>query len=184
MTGRRRDLPEGATTAARGIVAQAARSMMRRADDVAGETAEAATTRAARRIPQGFTERQWTRFARGARQTQRQAGLPDGDLVAHGSRVRGTARPDSDIDVALIVDDKTFFDLAERSLARAPDGTRLRRTMLRRINENGQLASFDLGTDFTHLRRELMDTHVPHKVQFSVLRRGGKFDNGPFLPLD
>jgi hypothetical protein len=183
VTGRQH-VPDGATSAASGIIARAARSMMRKADDVAGEAAETAAGRATRRLPQGFTERQWTRFARGARQTQRQAGLPDGDLVAHGSRVRGTARPDSDIDVALIVDDDAFFDLAERSLSRAPAGTRLRKTMLRRINENGQLASFDLGTDFTHLRRELMDTHVPHKVQFSVLRRGGKFDNGPFLPLD
>lgn len=183
MSGRH-GVPDGATSAARGIIARAARSMMHQADEVAGEAAETAAARTARRIPQGFTERQWTRFARGARQTQRQAGLPDGDLVAHGSRVRGTARTDSDIDVALIVDDDAFFDLAERSLARAPAGTRLRRTMLRRINENGQLASFDLGTDFTALRRDLMDVHVPHKVQFSVLRRGGKFDNGPFLPLD
>lgn len=183
MTGRR-DLPDGATRAARGIIAQAARSMMRRADDVTAEAAQTTAARTTRRLPQGFTERQWTRFSRGARQTQRQANLPDGDLVAHGSRVRGDARPDSDIDVALIVDRDTFFDLAERSLARAPEGTRLRRTMLRRINENGQLSSFDLGTDFTHLRRELMDAHVPHRVQFSVLRQGGKFDNGPFLPLD
>lgn len=182
MSGRR--VPDGAAAAAEGIIARVARSAMRQADEVAGEAAETAAARTARRIPQGFTERQWARFTRGARQLQRQTGLPDGDLVAHGSRVRGAARNDSDIDVALIVDDDAFFDLAERSLARAPSGTRLRKSMLRRINENGQLSSFDLGTDFTALRRELMDTHVPHKVQFSVLRRGGKFDNGPFLPLD
>ena len=82
------------------------------------------------------------------------------------------------------MDDRTFFDLAERSLARAHPGSRLRRTMLRRINENGQLSSFDLGTQFTHLRRRLMDAEVPFPVQFSVLRRGGPFDNGPYIPLD
>lgn len=56
--------------------------------------------------------------------------------------------------------------------------------MLRRIRDNGQLSSFDLGTDFTRRRQELVDVHVPVKVQFSVLRRDGPFDNGPYISLD
>jgi hypothetical protein len=134
--------------------------------------------------PQGFTERQSSRFARGARRLRREAGLPDGDLVIHGSRVRGTARNDSDIDVALRVGDREFFDLAERCLERTHPGTRLRETMLHRINHNGQLSSFDLGTDFQRLRRQLLDSESPFPVQFSVLRRGGRLDTGPFTPLD
>ncbi|WP_033339737.1 nucleotidyltransferase domain-containing protein [Catenuloplanes japonicus] len=135
-------------------------------------------------MPQGLTDRQWQRFSRGARQLQRDARLPPGDLGVHGSRARGTARSDSDIDVALRVDDRTFHDLAQRALARAPEGTRLRRTMLRRIRNNGQLSSFDLGTEFTNRRQALLDSHVSVPVQFSVLRRGGPFDNGPYIPLD
>ncbi|MEU4561122.1 nucleotidyltransferase domain-containing protein [Actinoplanes sp. NPDC023936] len=134
-------------------------------------------------IPQGFTARQLARFARGARQLQRQAGLPDGDLVVHGSRVRGTARTGSDIDVALRVNDRTFFELSEKALARARPGTKLRDSMIRRINGNGQLSSFDLGSDFHRRRRDLLDAETPHKVQFSVLRIGGKLDTGPFRPL-
>lgn len=136
-----------------------------------------------RRIPQGFTERGFKRFARGARQLRARSGLPEGELVAHGSRVRGTARAASDIDVALRVDDKTFFDLAEKSLSRAHPGTKLRASMLKRINGNGQLSSFDLGPEFQRMRRELMDSESPFKVQFSVLRQGGKLDNGPWLSL-
>ncbi len=136
-----------------------------------------------RLIPQGFTERQSTRFARGARRLVREGRLPDGDLVIHGSRVRRTARNASDIDVALRVGDREFFDLAERCLARTHPGTRLRETMLHRINHNGQLSSFDLGQDFQRLRRQLLDSESPVPVQFSVLRRGGRLDTGPFSPL-
>lgn len=85
--------------------------------------------------------------------------------------------------MALRVNDKTFFNLAEKSLSRAPLGTRLRASMLRRINVNGQLSSFDLGTDFQTLRRQMLDPESPFKVQFSVIKTGGKFDNGPFIHL-
>ncbi|WP_067813505.1 nucleotidyltransferase domain-containing protein [Actinomadura kijaniata] len=136
-----------------------------------------------RRVPQGFTDREFRKFARNIRQLQRQAGLPKGDLILHGSRIKGTARTNSDIDIALRVNKKDFFNLAERALARAPLGTRLRKSMLRRFNENGQIASFDLGSDFQKLRRELLDSNSPVKVQFSVLLKGGKLDNGPSLPI-
>ncbi len=161
---------------------------------IAGIRAARSPVRAAvRTIPQGFTERQFARFARGARRLCRQANLPEGELVVQGSRVRGAARttprPDlgldvSDIDVALRVDDATFFDLAERVLARARPGTRLRETMLDRIRRNGQLSSFDLGQEFQSLRRQLLDAESPVPVQFSVLRRGGRLDTGTFLPLE
>ena len=136
-----------------------------------------------RRIPQGFTERQFRRFARGARRLHRQARLPSGELVVQGSRARGAARASSDIDVALRIDENTFFELAQQALARARPGTRLRETMLRRVRR-GQLSSFDLGQEFQALRREFLDStsHVP--VQFSVIKRGGSFDTGPFIPLN
>jgi hypothetical protein len=113
----------------------------------------------------------------------RRAELPKGELVAHGSRVKGAARNVSDIDIALRVDEKTFFDLAEKVLSRARPGTRLRETMLRRIRQNGQLSSFDLGPEFQALRRELLDANSSVPVQFSVIKIGGKLDTGPFLPL-
>lgn len=138
---------------------------------------------AIRSIPQGFTERQFWRFARGVRRLRKLANLPDGELVIHGSRVIGTARTTSDIDIALRVDDTTFFELAERVLGRARRGTRLRAAILDRIRRNGQLSSFDLGVEFQSLRRKLVDAESPVPVQFSVLKIGGRLDTGPFLSL-
>ena len=139
-------------------------------------------------LPLGFTKRQFKRFAKSARRLRKEAKLPDGELVVQGSRVSGTARVSgrnlSDIDVALRVDEATFFDLAEKVLTRARSGTRLRETMLKRIRENGQLSSFDLGQEFQTLRRKLLDSETSLRVQFSVLKKGGKLDTGPFLPLE
>lgn len=174
-----------ATRAGAGIVHDLAQPLLREADDVVRRAMRGTSWGGrGRAIPQGFTQRQISDFAQGARRLRRRAGLPDGDLVIHGSRVRGAARATSDIDVALRVSDREFFDLAERSLARAHPGTRLRESMLRRINRNGQLSSFDLGPEFQRLRRELLDSQSPVRVQFSVLRRGGRLDTGPFTALD
>ncbi|WP_328470037.1 nucleotidyltransferase domain-containing protein [Actinoplanes sp. NBC_00393] len=179
-------------SAAAGVIARlAAKQFGAPAAEITAKGAAAGAGRSAARqgasvvsgIPKGFTERQFARFARGARQLQRHAGLPDGELVVHGSRVRGTAHPKSDIDVALRVNDRTFFELSEKALARARPGTKLRNSMLRRINGNGQLSSFDLGPEFQRLRHDLLDPESPHPVQFSVLRKGGKLDTGPFRPL-
>ncbi|BBH70840.1 hypothetical protein ACTI_75250 [Actinoplanes sp. OR16] len=177
MARGKRPLAEGAGVIARMAAAQFGKP-------AAGIRAtRAVRTAAVRATPQGFTDRQFRRFAHGARRLQREAGLPAGDLVVHGSRVRGTARAKSDIDVALRVDDRTFFELAEKALARTYPGTRLRNTMMKRINGNGQLSSFDLGPEFKRLRLDLLDPHSPQVVQFSVLRIGGKLDTGPFRPL-
>jgi hypothetical protein len=75
--------------------------------------------------------------------------------------------------------------LAEKALSRTHPETRLRQTILKRIRENGQLSSFDLGPEFQKLRRGLLDAESPiEKLQFSVLKKGGKLDTGPFLPLE
>jgi hypothetical protein len=168
-----------------GIIVKVVKDLFREVPkDVGTAGAEDLARHEAPKIAQGFTERQFKRFALKARQLVKEARLPEGDLVVQGSRAKSLAKNASDIDVALRVDDRTFFDMAEKVLARARPETRLRASMLRRINVNGQLASFDLGTDFTRLRRAMLDPESPYKVQFSVIRKGGKFDNGPFIPLN
>ncbi|GAA4602551.1 putative nucleotidyltransferase [Actinoplanes octamycinicus] len=176
-----------ATGEAIGIIARlAAKQFGKEATEViARDLVQGAVEAAAknvRQVPQGLTDRQFNKLARGARQLRRQAGLPDGDLVVQGSRARGTARAGSDLDVALRVDEQTFFDLSEQMLSRARLGTKLRERMLRRIRKNGQLSSFDLGHDFQNLRHTLLDPESPYDVQFSVLQIGGKLDTGPFIP--
>jgi predicted nucleotidyltransferase len=138
------------------------------------------TATSSRSPVQGFSPRRAEKVARATRQLVRDAELPQGELVFQGSRIRGTARPDSDLDIALVVDDKKFFDLAEKALSRAHLGTRLRKSMMRRIMENGQLSAFDLGSDFQVMLRERLQTLSPYKIQFSVLKQGGKLHTGPF----
>ena len=154
--------------------------------DLPGKKAIKAAEKAARAIPQGFTEQSFKTFAKAARQLRTEAGLPiKGELVVHGSRVQGTARAASDIDVALRVDEKTFFELAEKALSRTRPETRLRESILDRIRRNGQLSSFDLGPEFQRLRHAILDQKSPiEKLQFSVLKVGGRLDTGPFLPLE
>ncbi|GIF07833.1 nucleotidyltransferase domain-containing protein [Actinoplanes siamensis] len=169
---------------AAGVIARlAARHFGEEAAEVTARDMVRAAAGEVRQIPQGFTERQFGRFARGARQLRKQSGLPEGDLVVQGSRVRGTARSTSDIDVALRLDERSFFEHAELMLGRAPIGTRLRKSMLRDIRQNGQLRSFTLGHEFQVLRRRLLDSESPFEVQFSAIRIGGRLDTGPFIPL-
>lgn len=143
---------------------------------------------------QGFTEKGFKKFVRSMRQLVRDTNLPDGELVLQGSRLRGTARETtyvdadgilreiSDVDVALVVDEKTFFNLAEKALSRAHRGTRLERTIKRRI-ANGQLSAFDLGSEFEVSLRQTARLNSPYPVQFSVLKRGGKLHTPPFLNI-
>lgn len=150
----------------------------------------------------GITPRQFQQLARSARRLVTEADLPKGDLVVQGSRVAGKPRETaravfnketgriehldvSDIDIALVVEPKVFFGVAETALARARPNTRLRASMLRRIQENGQLSSFDLGSEFQQLRLHLLAPSIEHlPIQFSVIKKGGKFDNGMQVPLN
>ncbi|GAA4023505.1 hypothetical protein GCM10022247_54840 [Allokutzneria multivorans] len=134
--------------------------------------------------PQGFTSRRFKEFARRTRQLVKHFSLPDGELVIQGSRVKRTARTDSDIDIALRVNDEKFFETAERVLDRTRPGTKLRQRRLDRIRHNGQISSFDLGPEFIELRQKLLESEFPHKIQFSVLRIGGRLDTPPYRRIN
>ena len=131
---------------------------------------------------QGFTERQFRKFRRGARRVVREANLPKGELAVHGSRASGTARPSSDVDIALIVDEDAFFDFAQARISSVRPGTRLHRTLLHAARQ-GKLSRFAISREFNEiLARELLP-HSPYDVDFSIIKKGSKFDNGPFVSL-
>ena len=137
------------------------------------------------RLPQGFDDAAFQKFARVARQIARQHGLPPGDLVVHGSRAAGTL-PVSydkthDVDIALRVDRQQFFEAARDVLAHTPPGTKLFRQRQRRIKK-GLITSFDLGSAFGQSKAEAFHD-VPYTVDYSVILKDSSFDNGPFIPL-
>jgi predicted nucleotidyltransferase len=157
-----------------------------------GETAEDISASAAEElakpleIPQGFSTRSWAKFKKAARQTAREAGLPEGELVAHGSRVKGTAKVSaeyvSDIDVALRVDDETFFNFAQNRISSVHAGTELQKTLLRAARK-GKLSAFDIGPQFNEILYRRLAPHSPFDIDFSMIRKGSKLDTGPFIRL-
>ena len=133
-------------------------------------------------VPQGLSKRQFAKFKKAVRQVARDARLPEGELVVQGSRVRGTARPDSDIDIALRVDEETFFNFAHQRISSAPPGTKLRATLLKAARK-GKLSTFDISREFNPILKRLLRPHSPFEIDFSIIKKGSKYDTGPFIKL-
>lgn len=100
-----------------------------------------------------------------------------GDVAVHGSRAAGTAGPNSDIDFAVRVDESRFDELISERFGRPNPGSAKERTMQRAI-ETGKIQAGELG--LSPLRRELK-AQLKMKVDLSAIRRGGPFDNPPFI---
>lgn len=86
-------------------------------------------TQATNRIPQGFTEKSFAKFVESVKRLAREAKLPKGELAVQGSRVTGTADHTSDIDIILRVDQRTFYEFAQRRIAEAYPGSKLQKTL-------------------------------------------------------
>ena len=108
--------------------------------------------------------------------------MPEGDFAVHGSRARGEARPRSDIDVILRVDEKAFFEFARKRIASVRPVTKLRVALLRAARK-GKLSKFDISPEFNLMLREILLPHSPFDVDFSIIVKGSAFDQGPFMPL-
>jgi hypothetical protein len=122
--------------------------------------------------------------------------VPTGDAAVQGSAVyRSTP---GDIDVALLVDQGQFDKLIEQSFAnavakvRARGGDPLRMTIsdaktaaertLANAVENGILKRDDLVPRLSSVRDTLKEM-VGFGVDLSVVKRGGKFDRGPYFRI-
>ena len=127
-------------------------------------------------VPDGITNEQFENLSRRVR-----AGVADWseDICVHGSRVAGTYRADSDLDIAIRVTPAKFDELVRECFGTPNPGTAKERTM-QHAREIGKIQSGEAG--LRSLRRELeLDLKLP--VDISVVRIGGPFDKGPFLAL-
>ena len=127
-------------------------------------------------IPQGLTEEQFQAMSATVRS---QAGEISSDIQVQGSRAAGTARPDSDIDIAIRVPEQQFDQLIDDSFGKPNQGSAKERTMLRAI-ETGKIQAGEAG-----LRplRKTIQGQLGMDVDISIVRIGGPFDNGPMIPL-
>ncbi|NJK65010.1 MAG: nucleotidyltransferase domain-containing protein [Synechococcaceae cyanobacterium SM2_3_1] len=132
------------------------------------------------RVPQGLTEEQFQDISSLIRQRTLRYG---NDIRVQGSRAACTARPDSDIDIAIRVSTEDFYrilnDPTLSKLSNPNPGSALERTRQRAIAQGRILIDFNrLGG----LSREVQSI-LCIKTQIAIVEIGKDFDQGPWINL-
>ena len=127
-------------------------------------------------MPQGLNQTQFEDLSRLARSKASDLGLGD-DLFVQGSRAKGTARVDSDIDLAIRVSPEKFNEFlnTQSKLANPNPGSNLMDTRLHAI-DTGKIQR---GEARLRATAKQIEKAAGVKVDFSVIKAGGKFDNVP-----
>jgi hypothetical protein len=141
--------------------------------------------------PQGMTEEQFLQVSARLRERLRQEAGRTGelgdDLFVHGSRARGSASPDADLDIGIRVSPGQFHRLIQDRLARVKAGGDKWETLQEAIRQ-GRLHAGEAGIsgvrkEIQRLVNEEMGLGFAKGVQVTVIREAGPFDQGPFISL-
>jgi predicted nucleotidyltransferase len=108
-----------------------------------------------------------------------QVGHLGDDIVVHGSRARGTAAAASDLDVAIRIPLEQFATLLEGRFGTPNPGSAKFRTKQHAM-ATGKIQAGEAG--LRRVRRQLQ-RQLGLDVDLSVIRQGGPFDQGPFIPM-
>ncbi|RAT95814.1 hypothetical protein ASG16_021125 [Brevibacillus sp. Leaf182] len=131
------------------------------------------------KVPQGLTQAQFDKVSSMIREN---VGHISDDIVVQGSRAKGTAKPTSDIDIAIRVPAEKFDELIQNSFSKVKPpnpGSAKEKTMLHAI-ETGKIQS---GEAKLSRFREQLQQELGMDVDISIIKIGGPFDNPPFTPL-
>ena len=128
-------------------------------------------------IPQGLTAEQFDVLSSIVR--SRVGDISD-DIVVQGSRVTGTAKPTSDIDIAIRVSRHQFESIVRERFGSPNPGSAKERTMQHAL-ATGKIQAGEAG--LRGLRREL-ERQLGMEVDISIILRDGPFDNGSSIPLN
>ena len=128
-------------------------------------------------LPQGISQEQ---FNSASKLLRERVGDISGDIVVQGSRAKGTAKPTSDIDIALRVSGDKFDSLINQYFKTPNAGSAKERTMQHAI-KTGKIQSGE--AKLKGLRLELQDI-FGMDVDISVIKIDGPFDNPPFIPFE
>lgn len=99
------------------------------------------------------------------------------DIFVHGSRAVG--KTTSDLDIGIRVTAKQFDDMIEARLKTLTPGSDTWKT-LQVAKQEGRIFAGEIG--ISGVRKEIQRL-LGIDVDLSVIRAGGKFDNGPYIPL-
>ncbi|QTH45381.1 nucleotidyltransferase domain-containing protein [Cohnella sp. LGH] len=124
-------------------------------------------------VPQGLTSEQ---FGNASTLIRQRVGSISDDIYVQGSRAGGTARVDSDIDIAVRVSPEEFNTLITQRFKTPNPGSSKERTMLHAI-DTGKIQA-----GLSSLRIQL-EKELGMKVDISIIKAGGSFNNGPSIPL-
>jgi RHS repeat-associated protein len=130
------------------------------------------------RVPQGVSPTQFEQLSQRVGTVAEARGL-GGDVVVHGSRAAGTAKPTSDLDIAIRVDEATFQQQVSQRFGTPSPGSAKAKTMQHAI-ETGKIQAGEAG--LRPLRKEL-EKIVGLDVDVSIVRREGPFDQSPTIPV-
>ena len=128
-------------------------------------------------LPQGISQEQ---FSNASKLLRDRVGDISNDIVVQGSRAKGTAKPTSDIDIALRVSGDKFDSLINQYFKTPNPGSAKERTMLHAI-ETGKIQAGEV--KLSGLRKELQEI-FGMEVDISIIKQGGAFDNPPFIPFE
>ena len=130
------------------------------------------------KVPQGMTESEFTEFSQTIKNSK--AAEYGTDIRVHGSRAAGTATINSDIDIAIRVSEEKFNQILKEMFVKAKPGNAIERTMKHAI-KTGKIRRSDL--ELSNLGKQLADKFGISKVDISLIKQGGAFDQGPWIPL-
>ena len=140
-------------------------------------------------IPDGFTQEEWAEFKNDAIQVANRRGLPldEGQLCVQGSRVPGAEgyppRPDSDIDLALRLDQASYDRFAQDLLSGIRPSTDLYAAVAKDVSK-GKISKFSIGGGFSRDVYDSLTSKYGINVQYSVILVGSEYDTGPFIPIN
>jgi RHS repeat-associated protein len=101
------------------------------------------------------------------------------DIVVQGSRAAGTATIASDIDIAVKVGTKEFDQLVSKAFGTPNKGSAWEKTMQHAM-KTGKIQAGEAG--LSGLRKNL-EKLLGMKVDISIIKKGGTFDNGAQIPI-
>jgi predicted nucleotidyltransferase len=138
-----------------------------------------------------MTEEQFEQMSRLLRerlsQEAERVGVLGDDIFVHGSRAKGTASQESDLDIGIRVSAEQFNQLLREKLSRVNQGSDRWKT-LQEAERRGRLHAGEAGLsgirkEIQRLVNERMNLGFAKGVQITVIREAGPFDRGPFIGL-
>ncbi len=130
--------------------------------------------------PRGISRGTFREIGAEIRKVLSEKGIPIDDVQVHGSRAAArNVPPGTDLDIAIRVSPDVFDRFIQQRFGR-PNPASAKEASMRHAVEHGRIFRGELG--IRGLGRSL-EAKLGMDVDISLVRRGGPFDQGPFIPV-